>query len=284
MRSQIAYPVGRITIVPRTGPLSASSAFAMTSWYQRGKSSARGVSTRAMTANPRPRAVRDRPEPRVTCRRPARLSTASEVALPPPGARPILGADARDVAAVPRELDVRARSSAAARSRSGPAHPAVSFRATPGAACFPDIYAWAGSATGPPRRGASPPRSTSPGGVRSAAERPAALVGGRRRSSVASPVEVTVPKPARLRAPGGLRDRAVTAAGRRCRPSGTAYRSPRRERTAFDLARRLPLRRGRRRIGRDARRAAGHAERLAAIGRDRTGWPGTSNCSARCIR
>jgi len=31
IRSQIAYPYGRITIVPRTGPLSASSAFAMTS-------------------------------------------------------------------------------------------------------------------------------------------------------------------------------------------------------------------------------------------------------------
>src|SRR5690349_20409526 len=42
-----------MTIVPRTGPLSASSALAITSWYQRGKSSARGVSTRAMTAHPR---------------------------------------------------------------------------------------------------------------------------------------------------------------------------------------------------------------------------------------
>src|SRR3954469_7027142 len=42
-----------MTMVPRTGPLSASSAFAITSWYQRGKSSARGVSTRAMTENPR---------------------------------------------------------------------------------------------------------------------------------------------------------------------------------------------------------------------------------------
>src|ERR1700734_3398993 len=30
-----------MTIVPRTGPLSAISARAMTSWYQRGKSSAR---------------------------------------------------------------------------------------------------------------------------------------------------------------------------------------------------------------------------------------------------
>ena len=49
MRSQMAYPVGRITIVPRTGPLSASCALAMRSWYQRGKSSARGVSTRAMS-------------------------------------------------------------------------------------------------------------------------------------------------------------------------------------------------------------------------------------------
>src|SRR5215475_15775844 len=48
MRSQMAYPVGRITIVPRTGPLSVSSALAITSWYQRGKSSACGVSTLAM--------------------------------------------------------------------------------------------------------------------------------------------------------------------------------------------------------------------------------------------
>ncbi len=45
-------------MVPRTGPLSASSALATTSWYQRGKSSARGVSTRAMAANPRHRAHR----------------------------------------------------------------------------------------------------------------------------------------------------------------------------------------------------------------------------------
>src|SRR5262245_49192152 len=42
-----------MTMVPRTGPLSASSAFASTSWYQRGKSSARGVSTRAIGANDR---------------------------------------------------------------------------------------------------------------------------------------------------------------------------------------------------------------------------------------
>ena len=52
MRSQIAYPTGRITMVPRTGPLSASSALVITSWYQRGKSSARGVSTRAMRRHP----------------------------------------------------------------------------------------------------------------------------------------------------------------------------------------------------------------------------------------
>src|SRR4029450_7690742 len=41
-----------MTIVPRTGPLSASCALAMRSWYQRGKSSARGVSTRAMRQHP----------------------------------------------------------------------------------------------------------------------------------------------------------------------------------------------------------------------------------------
>jgi hypothetical protein len=38
-----------MTMVPRTGPLSASSAFASTSWYQRGKSSACAVRTFAMT-------------------------------------------------------------------------------------------------------------------------------------------------------------------------------------------------------------------------------------------
>src|SRR5918994_3008703 len=37
-----------MTIVPRTGPLSASSALASTSWYQRGKSSACAVSTFAI--------------------------------------------------------------------------------------------------------------------------------------------------------------------------------------------------------------------------------------------
>src|SRR3954462_5071382 len=52
MRSQMAYPTGRITMVPRTGPLSASCALAIRSWYQRGKSSARSVSTRAMTRHP----------------------------------------------------------------------------------------------------------------------------------------------------------------------------------------------------------------------------------------
>src|SRR3954454_5760875 len=50
----MAYPHGRITIVPRTGPFSASSALATTSWYQRGKSVAWGVSTGAlaMAADP----------------------------------------------------------------------------------------------------------------------------------------------------------------------------------------------------------------------------------------
>src|SRR5829696_2718091 len=52
IRSQMAYAVGRITMVPRTGPLSASSALEITSWYQRGKSSARGVSTRAIADDP----------------------------------------------------------------------------------------------------------------------------------------------------------------------------------------------------------------------------------------
>ena len=46
MRSQRENPYGRMTIVPRTGPLSASSAFiTTTSWYHRGKSSDCDVST-----------------------------------------------------------------------------------------------------------------------------------------------------------------------------------------------------------------------------------------------
>src|SRR5262245_3017791 len=60
-----------MTIVPRTGPLSASSAFATTSWYQRGKSSACAVSTFAIgdgsyTRLPLPRPLgprSDRPRP-----------------------------------------------------------------------------------------------------------------------------------------------------------------------------------------------------------------------------
>jgi hypothetical protein len=58
------YAQGRMTIVPRTGPFSASCALATTSWYQRGKSSAWGVSTRAIarhyarsTVATRPRAA-----------------------------------------------------------------------------------------------------------------------------------------------------------------------------------------------------------------------------------
>src|SRR6476646_2976096 len=38
-----------MTIVPRAGPFSASSAFATTSWYQRGKSSLGEVRTLAIT-------------------------------------------------------------------------------------------------------------------------------------------------------------------------------------------------------------------------------------------
>ena len=43
--SQIPYPYGRTTMVPRTGPLSASSALAITSWNHRGKSVACAAST-----------------------------------------------------------------------------------------------------------------------------------------------------------------------------------------------------------------------------------------------
>src|SRR3954454_14159399 len=47
MCSQSAYAYGRTTIVPRTGPLSASSAWPRSSWYHRGKFSACAVSTAA---------------------------------------------------------------------------------------------------------------------------------------------------------------------------------------------------------------------------------------------
>ena len=40
-------------MVPRTGPFSASCAFWRMSWYQRGKSSARGVSTGALAIDGR---------------------------------------------------------------------------------------------------------------------------------------------------------------------------------------------------------------------------------------
>src|SRR4051812_41719861 len=41
-----------MTMVPRTGPFSASSALATTSWYQRGKSVAWGVRTGALAMIP----------------------------------------------------------------------------------------------------------------------------------------------------------------------------------------------------------------------------------------
>src|SRR3954451_284793 len=49
IRSQMAVPYGRMTIVPRAGPFSASSALATTSWYQRGKSSLGEVRTLGIT-------------------------------------------------------------------------------------------------------------------------------------------------------------------------------------------------------------------------------------------
>ena len=60
IRSHRPYPYGLITMVPRTGPLSASSALLIRSWYQRGKSSAWGVRTGAlaMGAMVRPAAAR----------------------------------------------------------------------------------------------------------------------------------------------------------------------------------------------------------------------------------
>src|SRR3954451_3589262 len=55
MCSQSAYAYGRTTIVPRTGPLSASSACPRSSWYHWGKLSARDVST-AEESSPGPAA------------------------------------------------------------------------------------------------------------------------------------------------------------------------------------------------------------------------------------
>jgi hypothetical protein len=47
IRSHSPYPYGRMTMMPRTGPLSASSALVIKSWYQRGKSCACEVRTGA---------------------------------------------------------------------------------------------------------------------------------------------------------------------------------------------------------------------------------------------
>ena len=60
MRSHSANPDGRITCEPFAGPFSASWALAMTSWYQRGKSSLCDVSTFAM--------VRDSTGPEIPAR------------------------------------------------------------------------------------------------------------------------------------------------------------------------------------------------------------------------
>src|SRR5215217_4231332 len=48
MSSQMAYAHGRMTMLPRAGPFSASSARATTSWYHWGKSSPWGVSTASL--------------------------------------------------------------------------------------------------------------------------------------------------------------------------------------------------------------------------------------------
>src|ERR671919_335401 len=82
-----------MTIVPRTGPLSASSALATTSWYQRGKSSAWAVSTFAIgdgayrSSRRPPEAVGRQAAGRVT-RRPTRASRSPASAGPPVG-RPL---------------------------------------------------------------------------------------------------------------------------------------------------------------------------------------------------
>src|SRR4029450_5472107 len=48
MSSQTAHAHGRMTMLPRAGPFSASSARATTSWYHWGKSSPWGVSTASL--------------------------------------------------------------------------------------------------------------------------------------------------------------------------------------------------------------------------------------------
>src|SRR5690242_3548398 len=53
-----------MTIVPRTGPFSASCALAITSWYQRGKSSSWETSTLDIRARTLDRARRSGPAPR----------------------------------------------------------------------------------------------------------------------------------------------------------------------------------------------------------------------------
>src|SRR5262245_26709588 len=58
MSSQMAYAHGRMTMLPRAGPFSASSARATTSWYHWGKSSPWGVSTASLaTMGPPPSRV-----------------------------------------------------------------------------------------------------------------------------------------------------------------------------------------------------------------------------------
>src|ERR1700730_7171944 len=58
LSSQIRYPYGRMTIVPRTGPRSTSSALMTTSLYQAEKSSLCGVTPSRLT----PREYREGPQ------------------------------------------------------------------------------------------------------------------------------------------------------------------------------------------------------------------------------
>src|SRR4051794_7014957 len=96
-----------MTIVPRTGPLSASSALARTSWYQRGKSSACGVRIGALAMRPRmvlaPRERGARGSRRwtpagVAAGRVVRLESvgAAQPAARPPGTARERGGDADD--------------------------------------------------------------------------------------------------------------------------------------------------------------------------------------------
>src|SRR5215218_10495435 len=88
MSSQMAYAHGRMTMLPRAGPVSASSARATTSWYHWGKSSPWGVSTASLaTVGPASFALRGFGTQRTQARRggQSRLRGSAFAGLVPAG-------------------------------------------------------------------------------------------------------------------------------------------------------------------------------------------------------